>query len=157
MTAGKGEEAERFLKGAGSVGIPEIPAWKDLVRSVLGHQCSETFFQPQPIPVPHCNQVTEPNMKDLIKNSLCDSLLGIQSRVFWVEQKICSPENDSSPVLHRSRGKFGNPDQIEFWKPVGQLKAVFEKLQALGCKVPCEGSLFLTAKRTKDRYGDPAV
>lgn len=37
MAAGKGVEDEPFLKSVGDVGIPEMPAWKHLVRSVPGH------------------------------------------------------------------------------------------------------------------------
>ena len=63
-------------------------------------------------------------MRDLVRHHQRNALFVRDRRRFRVDQQIYLAERDAAPVLHRSRGKIGDGEKVEFLERVRNMEEI---------------------------------
>ena len=132
--------SERVVVEGGAEGVvvelgEHVPLGEQRIDADVLHVRREALVEPQMRPPFHRYQIAEPlfiiisqnfahHMRDLVRYHQRNALFVRDRRRFRVDQQIYLAERDTAPVLHRSRGKIGDGEKVEFLERVRNMEEI---------------------------------
>ena len=107
----------------------DIPPLADLVAEPRG----ERFVEPQIVPPPHRDVVTEPHVGELVRGGRDEVLALDGARLRGIHEQEAVAEGDRPRVLHGAGPELGHPDEVELLVRIGHAEVPLECREHFGC------------------------
>ena len=134
--------SERIVVEGGAEGVvvelrEHVPLGEERVDADVLHIRRKALVEPQMRPPLHRHQIAEPlfitfsidfthHVRDFVRYHQRNALFVRDRCGLRVDQKIHLAERDAAPILHRSRGKIGDREEIELLKGVRNMEEVLK-------------------------------